>query len=144
MRPILALLLVLGACAAPAARNAAAPATDRAAVAVSPAEQVVQTQLEAYNRRDIDAFAATYAADVKIYDHPAELMMSGVDKLRENYGRFFASAPNLRATVTQRIVQGEYVIDYETVTGLPDGVPMRAVAVYQVRNGRIQNIWFID
>ena len=31
----------------------------------SPAS-VIEAQLEAYNRRDIDAFAATYAPDVRI------------------------------------------------------------------------------
>lgn len=142
MRPILALLLVLGACAAPAAQSGAMP--EAAAVGVSPAEQVVQTQLEAYNRRDVDAFAATYAPDVRIYNHPAELQLSGVDSLRTDYARFFASAPNLRASVSKRIVQGEYVIDHETVTGLPNGERFQAVAVYQVRNGRIQNVWFIQ
>jgi len=32
-----------------------------------PAEQIVQQQLDAYNRRDIDAWLATYAADAEQY-----------------------------------------------------------------------------
>ncbi len=135
------LLLLLSACAAPTAGSTAAPAPS--ASAVSAAEAVVQAQLEAYNRRDVDAFAATYAPDVRIYDHPDRLRMSGVDQLRQTYAEFFAAAPGLRATVSRRIVQGDHVIDHETVTGLPGGARIQAVAVYQVRDGRIQNVWFI-
>ena len=107
-------------------------------------EHVVQAQLEAYNRRDVDAFVATYADDVRIWNHPDELQLSGSGALRKSYGEFFAGAPNLRATVTRRIVQGDYVIDHEHVTGLPDGGEVRAVAIYEVRDGKIQGVWFIQ
>lgn len=130
-------LLLLCACAAPP--RPAAPAA-----APSAAEAVVQAQLEAYNRHDVDAFAATYAPDVRIYNHPAELQVSGIDQLRQTYAEFFASAPNVHATVTTRIVQGDHVIDHETAAGLPGGEVIRAVAIYQVKNGKIQNVWFIE
>jgi len=36
------------------------------------------------------------------------------------------------------------VIDHEEVTGMPDGRTVRAVAIYEVRDGKIRNVWFID
>ena len=136
MRAILVFAIFLGGCAA----NVHSPA---GTLPAGSPEQVVQAQLEAYNSLDIDAFVATYADDVRIWNHPDELQLSGSEALRKSYGEFFAEAPNLRATVTRRIVQGNYVIDHEHVTGLPDGGDVRAVAIYEVREGKIQGVWFI-
>ena len=108
----------------------------------TPAE-VVQAQLDAYDNGDIDAFLATYAPEISIYDHPAKLLMSGHDQMRESYSRLFASAPELKTHISQRITIGSYVIDHETVTGTPDGVPRSVVAMYEVRNGSIVNVWFV-
>lgn len=106
-------------------------------------ERVVEQQLEAYNRGDIAAFAATYADDVRIYDFPDQLRFEGIEELRKRYGTRFAANPNLHATITKRIVQGRYVIDHEHVRGLADGSEIFAIALYEIRNGKIQNVWFI-
>jgi hypothetical protein len=107
------------------------------------AEQVVQIQLEAYNHRDVDAFLNTYASDAKLYDHPDKLWASGLEQMRQVYSRLFKEAPNLHAKVSNRIVQGEFVIDQELVTGLPDNQKITAVAIYQVKGGKIANVWFV-
>lgn len=104
----------------------------------------MQAQLDAYNRGDIEAFLASYAPDVRIYDHPDRLLMSGVDEMRQSYGPMFEAAPDLHAEIGGRIVHGEYVIDLEIVSGMPGRAEFSGVAVYQVRDGRIQNVWFID
>ena len=135
---------VAAACAAPATRGGGAePAAGAASAAPSAAERVVQRQVEAYNRRDLDGFAATYAPDIRISDHPNDLRLSGQEQLRRRYGPLFASRPALHATITRRIVQGDYVIDHELVTGHAEGDTIRAVAIYQVRGGLIANVWFI-
>jgi hypothetical protein len=139
---LLASVVLLSACApaaAPRSISGAAPAAS-----VSPAEQVVQVQLEAYNRRDLEGFLATYSPDIRIYLHPDRLLMSGLDQMRKEYGDAFTANPNGRAAITGRMVQGNYVIDHEHVTGLADGREIRAVAVYEVRDGKIRNVWFID
>ena len=43
----------------------------------------VDKQLDAYNNRDIDAFAATYHDDVEIHAFPGGLQYQGKDKLIE-------------------------------------------------------------
>lgn len=107
------------------------------------AERVVQTQLEAYNRRDVDAFLNTYASDARLYDHPDKLWASGQEQMRQAYSRLFKEAPNIKAKVSKRIVQGEFVIDQEIVTGLPGDQKVTAVAIYQVHGGKITNVWFV-
>lgn len=111
---------------------------------VSETEAVVQAQVEAYNRGDIEAFLASYAPEVRIYEHPDRLLMSGLDEMRERYGPMFESAPDLHAAIAGRIVEGEYVIDHEIVTGFPGRPTVRAIAIYQVREGLIRNVWFIS
>lgn len=140
MRTFLFVGALLWACA-PAVQP---PSVSRSTTATpSVEEQVVQAQVEAYNRRDLEGFLATYAPDARLYTHPDQLRRSGVDQMRQAYGRLFASSPQLHARITQRIVQGNYVIDHEHVTGLPNGAENSAVAIYEVRNGKIQNVWFI-
>ena len=42
-----------------------------------------------------------------------------------------------------RIVLGRFVIDQERATGLPGGRMLDAVAIYEVIDGKIANVWFI-
>jgi hypothetical protein len=106
----------------------------------SPAD-IVQEQLEAYNARDLERFAATYADDIRIYRLPAaEPAITGQAQLRETYAKRF-SAPGLHATILSRIVMGDKVVDHERVVGIKD-VPIEAVAVYEVSGGLIRTVWF--
>ncbi len=145
MRPrLLALAVLLAACAPAPPPAAPAPAAVRPATEATDVERVVQAQVDAYNRRDVDAFLATYAPDMKLYAHPDRLLSSGQDAARAEYTRFFAANPRLNVAIANRMVQGSFVIDHEVVTGLADGSELRAVAVYEVKDGKIQNVWFIQ
>jgi hypothetical protein len=114
---------------------------DAPPASMSRAEEVVQGQLEAYNRRDVEAFASFYADDVNMYAYPDELIGSGIEGLRRDYEEFFAATPDLHAEITNRIVQGAFVIDHERVTG--GGEELSAVAIYEVEGWKIVNVWFI-
>ncbi|MCK8479482.1 nuclear transport factor 2 family protein [Psychroserpens algicola] len=108
----------------------------------SEVEAIVQQQLDAYNARDIDAFMATYAEDIKLYNYPNELHTEGQTKMRENYIDWFKRVPDLRAYVKQRIVIGNKVIDEEQVTA--NGKIFNAVAIYEVSDGKITKVTFIQ
>jgi hypothetical protein len=41
------------------------------------------------------------------------------------------------------MVLGNFVVDYEEVTGLPDVDVLHAIAIYEVNDGAIQKVWFI-
>ncbi len=110
--------------------------------AVSEAEQIVQQQLEAYNNRDIDAFMATYTEDIKLYNYPEELRTEGQNAMRESYDKFFKNTPDLHAFIKNRIVIGNKVIDEEQVT--INGKIYNAVAIYEVENGKIKKVTFIQ
>lgn len=114
-----------------------------AAIAEPTPAAVVQAQLEAYNARDIEAFLATYAEDVKLFELPEKLLSQGTARMRERYGKLFKDE-RLHATIVNRIVMGNTVIDHERVRlTLPSGAgTVEAVAIYEVQDGKIATVWF--
>jgi hypothetical protein len=110
---------------------------------VSPAE-VVNLQLAAYNRRDIDAFTATYAEDACIYEMPhAKLIFRGRSQIAEHYGTETFKREGLRADLLGRSVVGSKVLDHEQSWGSPLG-PKEVIAVYEVAGDLITAVWFYE
>jgi hypothetical protein len=135
--PALVLLALLGAVVA----GQEAKKENSAIPRISPAEKVVQEQLEAYNRHDVDAFLKTYSTEIKLYEFPDKEISSGLESMRKTYGRLFEREPDRKATIAKRIVQGDYVIDHEEVSG--GGREFKAVAIYRVKDDKIVTVWFL-
>jgi hypothetical protein len=112
----------------------------------SEAERVVQAQVDAFNRRDVDAFMATYAPDAIHWAYPSDTTFNGAARIRAHYAELFSDpdVPHLHATVRKRMVQGRYVIDEEYIVGLPADDPHVSVIIYEVGDGLIRNAWFIE
>ena len=106
-----------------------------------PPAAVVQRQLDAYNAHDLDAFMATYRDDAKVWRMPATApALDGADAIRAFYRDQRFNRPALHAALVSRTVVGGKVADHERVTGLRD-VPVDALAVYEVVDGRIAGVW---
>ena len=108
----------------------------------SEVEAIVQRNLDAYNDRNIDAFMKDYADDVKLYAYPNTLQTEGKEAMRKNYASWFEQTKDLRAFIKKRIVIGNKVIDEEQVTA--NGQVFNAVAIYEVENGKITKVTFIQ
>ncbi len=108
----------------------------------TPAE-AVEAQLDAYNARDLDAFAESYAADVELSRLPSgQAFVRSQGELRARYGELFRGSPSLHCRLLARIVNGAFVIDHEEVEGLPGKGTVRAIAIYEVADGLIRRGWF--
>ncbi|MDB6031836.1 MAG: hypothetical protein JWM16_2174 [Verrucomicrobiales bacterium] len=107
-------------------------------------EIIVQTQLDAYNAKDVDALIATYAEDAQQFEHPSTLLASGSAQLRERFLARFQE-PNLHALLLNRTVMGNTVIDHEKITRtFPEGPGcIEIIALYEVQKARIAKAWFI-
>ena len=106
-------------------------------------EGAVDRQLEAYNARDAEAFAACYALGVVVEGADGTVTMRGRDELRDAYHSFFAANPDLHAEVVTQIRIGRHVIDEELLTGRPAG-DLRAVAIYRLDDeGLIDHVRFL-
>lgn len=105
---------------------------------------VVDAQVAAYNAHDIAGFAACYSADVRIHDLSGRYpVRQGQAELKKAYA-FLHDVPDaFRVEIVRRIVSGPIVVDHERILGLPEkeGTP-EAIAVYEVRDGRITQAWF--
>ncbi len=103
---------------------------------------LVQRQLNAYNDRDLEAFLEPYAEDVELYEFPSTLLSKGKNQMRKDYA-FFNTVPNLHCEIKERIIQGNTIIDKESVTGFGNK-PLEATAIYQVENDKIKRVYFIS
>jgi len=106
------------------------------------AEKIVNEQLDAYNARDIDKFVATYSEDIEIYNSKGVMTMKGHAQLRERYNNLFKNTPNLHCRIVNRIKINNKIIDNENVT-MNDRL-VEAVAIYEVVDGKIKKVTFVD
>lgn len=105
---------------------------------------LAQQQLQAYNKRDIEAFLEPYSDSVKVYEFPNKLMYKGKETMRKSYAEMFKGFPELNCTLKSRVVVGNTVIDEEQVL-IKKGMPLiHAVAIYKVALGKIQEVYFIS
>jgi hypothetical protein len=97
--------------------------------------QIVQTQIDAFNARDIERFVGCYSADAVLEDGQGTVIARGHEALRGLFGQLFAQSPNLHAEIPRRIQVGSYVIDEEEIVGfIFEGFPseMHAAIVYRI------------
>lgn len=104
---------------------------------------IAQKQMEAYNSRDIEAYASLFSDDVKVYDFPKKLRYEGKDKLIERYGEFFQKTPELYSYIEKRIVTDNKIIDQEKVIYTKGGTPKEFVVMYVVENQKIVEVYYI-
>jgi uncharacterized protein (TIGR02246 family) len=132
--PVLAVSLFAFAAQAMQATPAAAPP-------LSP-EAIVQSQLDAYNRHDLEGFLSHYSDDAVLVSYPDQVTQTGKTQMRARYEKRFAT-PNLRAEIIERIVFERFVIDYERITSPPATDVIEAVATYEIKNGKIVRVTFL-
>jgi len=86
---------------------------------------------------------ACFSADCEIYEfETGKLLMKGEAAMRDRYGKMVKELKSLHCKIENRILIGKKVLDKELVTGLAS-FPVHAVAVYEIKNGRIVKCWFI-
>jgi hypothetical protein len=109
---------------------------------------VVQAQVEAYNRHDVETFLSCYADNATVYwldghKQPAK----GIKALHDEFaflGKIPPAGSGFGVDVVTKTVTGPTVANVEHMRGLPPGaapVPDTLV-IYEVRDGKILNAWF--
>jgi len=106
------------------------------------AEQIVDEQLVAYNSRNIDAFLETYSEDVELFSFPNNQTSKGQEAIRQGYEGFFDAPPDLNCEIKNRIIIGNKVIDQEHITA--NGGSFEAIAIYEIENGKIAKVTFVQ
>ncbi len=115
---------------------------DPATLAPDGPEALAQRQLDAYNARDLEAFCAPYSEDVQIFDLDGKAQARGKEAFKARYRERFQKQTALHCQLVKRMVVGDFVLDEEAITGT-GGDPIHAVAIYEVKNGKIAVVRFI-
>ena len=104
---------------------------------------VVQSQLDAYNAKNIEALLETYATHAEQYTLHGALLAKGHEQLRTRFLARFEE-PNLHAKLLSRIVVGNIVADAELITrDFPEGLgTLEMLCIYEVAEGYIQKASF--
>ena len=110
---------------------------------------IVDRQLEAYNARDIDAFAATYHEEIEVASLSKGVLFQGKEKLVALYEKKFSSLTYLQAISTERIVLNQFLVDYEIArsSNLPTreiNQTITAMVAYEVVDRLIRRVTFMQ
>jgi hypothetical protein len=105
-------------------------------------EQVVQKNLDCYNRRDINGFMKSFSQNIALFTFSeSTATASGLEAIRAMYKELFDLSPGLHSTILKRIVIGNKVIDHETITGRRGAKePVEMVLIYEVKENKIYRI----
>lgn len=103
------------------------------------ADQVVQSNLDAYNNRDLEKFMFWFSEDVELYSFSEmKLIASGKPAIEKLYKELFVASPNLHSTILKRIVFDNKVIDHESIVGRKGSSEiLEIVMIYEVKDGKI-------
>jgi len=107
-------------------------------------EDLVQRQLNGYNRRDINAFLAPYDEDVELYDFPGQINGKGKENIRSQYAAMFKRFPDLHCELVNRIISGNTVIDHEKISGIPNEDDFEAIVIYKIDKNKITKVYFVQ
>jgi steroid delta-isomerase-like uncharacterized protein len=84
-------------------------------------KDLVQEQVEAFNRHDTAALAAGYATDVVVSDPFYQEPLTGWDAVEKDFAEFVRAFPDVQQTANSVMEQGDVVAAEFTVRGTHTG-----------------------
>lgn len=107
-------------------------------------ETIVQNQLEAYNnQRDLTRLLSFYSNDITIYDYNETTpFIDGIEALKTVYFEVFEDSPKLNASIKNRIVFDNKIIE-EEVTGREGIDFVKVIVIYEIESNLIKKVTFI-
>ena len=83
-----------------------------------------------------------YADDVELYDFPGKLAAKGKEAMRKDYAPMFNNLRDLHCEIKERIIQGNIIIDKESVSGAGKN-KIEATVIYQIESNKIKKVHLI-
>jgi hypothetical protein len=104
-------------------------------------DAIVDRQMAAYNRHDVNGLLAGFddSSGLFLFGEPGVLRTRAA--MRSTFAPMFQTYPNVHTETSRRIIVGPFVVDQEQLTGIANGRPTAALAVYEVRNEHLVNYW---
>jgi hypothetical protein len=106
-------------------------------------EEIIDGQLDAYNRGDYELFSSYYDSNIISYDlttcQPNPKMSGSL--FFAHYKQKFMENPKLFCRVTARTCHANWIIDKELISDYRDSDHVELV-IYQIDDGLITKMWF--
>ncbi|HPF22114.1 MAG: SgcJ/EcaC family oxidoreductase [Hyphomonas sp.] len=109
---------------------------------MSASSELIQRQLDAYNKQDIEAFLQCFADDAMLASLNGDVTHTGLEAIRKRHEDLFFQFPKNHARLVNRIDLGSTVIDHEDVSRGPGGERFQVAAIYTIRDGKIARVDF--
>ena len=103
---------------------------------------IAQKQLDAYNVQDLDAYVTFFTDDCIVSGLNGTPTETSRDAIKARYAKAFATFPQNKAELKNRIAVGNTVIDHELVIRAPGGEQFEIIAIYTFRDGLIARVDF--
>ncbi len=103
---------------------------------------IAQKQLDAYNAQRLDEYITYFTEDCVIAPLGGMPTETGRAAIRARYAKAFATFPENKAQLKNRIAVGNTVVDHELVIRKPGGEQFEIIAVYSFRDGLISRVDF--
>jgi len=104
---------------------------------------IAQAQLDAYNAQDLEAYCAFFTPDLIVSDLNGAISTQGIAAFHAKYEGVFATFPQNKVELLNRITLGNTVIDHELVIRAPGGDQFEVGAVYTFAGDKIARIDFV-
>lgn len=104
-------------------------------------QAVIDRQVEAYNRHDLDGFFATYDDNQTLYTLGSARATRGTATMRQAFTPMWNANPKLHSETFKRLIFGSLVVDREGLSGIATLPTIIILSIYEVRDGHILNYW---
>jgi|WetSurMetagenome_2_1015567.scaffolds.fasta_scaffold1412686_1 hypothetical protein len=109
---------------------------------------VVREYIAAQNRHNIDRMLSLLADQVEFRSGLSKATLTSASEnhaqLRTRFARIAEHLPNARTEVLELISDGSVVMTKERTTGLSGGGSDTGLAMYRVRDGKIETLWVVS
>ena len=103
---------------------------------------LAQKQLDAYNAQDLDTYVLYFAEDCIVSNLNGTPTETSREAVKARYAKAFATFPQNKAELKNRIAVGNTVVDHELVIRSPGGEQFEIIAIYSFRDGLIARVDF--
>ncbi len=103
---------------------------------------IAQQQLDAYNAQDLDTYVSYFADDCVVSGLNGTPTETSRAALRSRYEKAFATFPQNKAVLKNRVAVGNTVVDHELVIRSPGGEEFEIIAIYSFKDGLISRVDF--
>lgn len=114
--------------------------TQLALVADISPEVVVQKQIEAFNKRDIDAFLDTFSDEAKVYGYGGLFLYQGKQMIKKEFNSYFDTTSDLMYSIKDKMVMDNKVHHEALITA--NNKTIATTYIYTVSNGKISSLTF--